>query len=389
MLVVARKHKTTLLLTSNLQRTTPISMSTETLNVELAERSYPIYFSNVAEEIKAEITKLRAAGRSVRVISDARVLNAHPSYLAQVGFEDNEILSLPSGEKTKSVEFLSQALSFLAEQSCNRDCALFAFGGGVIGDLAGYVAASYLRGIDFYQIPTTLLSMVDSSVGGKTGINLPEGKNLVGAFWQPKAVYIETALLETLPPHEFAAGMAEVIKYGMLADEQLFNDLEALDGLEAGSEELPGIVRRCCAIKAQVVADDEKETAASGGRALLNLGHTFAHAIENVAGYGQYLHGEAVGIGLSLATHLSVELGQIDENAITRADKIVSQFQLPTRLSEPLKVSDLMAAMQKDKKNRSGKLRFVSMTAIGKAVTSEGVDTSLVERLWQEAGAER
>jgi 3-dehydroquinate synthase len=272
-------------------------MPTETLTVQLAERSYPIHFSDVAERLKVDISNLRASGRTVRVISDARVLEAHPEYLTQVGFEDGEILSLPAGEATKSIEFFSQALSHLAGAASNRDCALFAFGGGVIGDLAGYVAASYLRGIDFYQIPSTLLSMVDSSVGGKTGINLPEGKNLVGAFWQPKAVYIDTALLQTLSPREFAAGMAEVIKYGMLADLELFNDLVALKGLDANSPELPAIVRRCCAIKAQIVADDEKETAASGGRALLNLGHTFAHAIENAAGYGHYLHGEAVGIG--------------------------------------------------------------------------------------------
>ncbi len=363
-------------------------MSTEALNVQLAERSYPIHFSQVAEQLKADVAALRAAGRSVRVISDARLLNAHPRYLAQAGFEDDEILSLPAGEPTKSVEFFSQCLSFLAGQAANRDCGLFAFGGGVIGDLAGYVAASYLRGIDFYQIPTTLLSMVDSSVGGKTGINLPEGKNLVGAFWQPKAVYIDTALLQTLPSREFAAGMAEVIKYGMLADLELFNDLEALDGLDASSPELPAIVRRCCAIKAQVVADDEKETAASGGRALLNLGHTFAHAIENVAGYGQYLHGEAVGIGLSLATRLSVALAQIPASDITRVDRVVSQFQLPTRLNEALKISDLMAAMQRDKKNRSGRLRFVTMTTLGTAVTTDGVESDGVEALWREAGAE-
>ena len=214
-------------------------MPTETLIVQLAERSYPIHFSDVAERLKADISNLRASGHSVRVISDAGVLKAHPEYLTQVGFEDGEILSLPAGEATKSIEFFSQALSHLASTASNRDCALFAFGGGVIGDLAGYVAASYLRGIDFYQIPSTLLSMVDSSVGGKTGINLPEGKNLVGAFWQPKAVYIDTALLQTLSPREFAAGMAEVIKYGMLADIELFNDLVALKGLNANSPELP------------------------------------------------------------------------------------------------------------------------------------------------------
>jgi 3-dehydroquinate synthase len=363
-------------------------MPTETLIVQLAERSYPIHFSDVAERLRADISNLRASGRSVRVISDALVLKAHPEYLTQVGFEDGEILSLPSGEATKSIEFFSQALSLLAGAASNRDCALFAFGGGVIGDLAGYVAASYLRGIDFYQIPSTLLSMVDSSVGGKTGINLPEGKNLVGAFWQPKAVYIDTALLQTLSPREFAAGMAEVIKYGMLADLELFNDLIALKGLDANSAELPAIMRRCCAIKAQIVADDEKETAASGGRALLNLGHSFAHAIENAAGYGEYLHGEAVGIGLSMATQLSVALEQIPSSDIALTDKVLYQFQLPTRLNEPLKLNDLMAVMQLDKKNRNGRLRFVTMTKLGSAVTTDGIDLALVEQLWRKAGAE-
>ena len=363
-------------------------MPTETLIVQLAERSYPIHFSDVAERLRADISNLRASGRSVRVISDALVLKAHPEYLSQLGFEDGEILSLPAGEATKSIEFFSQALSHLAGTASNRDCALFAFGGGVIGDLAGYVAASYLRGIDFYQIPSTLLSMVDSSVGGKTGINLPEGKNLVGAFWQPKAVYIDTALLQTLSPREFAAGMAEVIKYGMLADLELFNDLVALKGLDANSAELPTIVRRCCAIKAQIVADDEKETAALSGRALLNLGHSFAHAIENTAGYGQYLHGEAVAIGLGMATRLSAAIGQIPERDIKQVEEIIEKFGLPIRLNQALEISDLMAVMQLDKKNRNGRLRFVSMTKLGSAVTTDGIDLALVEQLWRKAGAE-
>ncbi|PXA05217.1 3-dehydroquinate synthase [Coraliomargarita sinensis] len=360
-------------------------MSTESLQVELAERSYPIHFSGSHELLKKEVHRLRDMGRSVRVISDARVLDAQPDYLAQAGFKDSEILSLPPGEQSKSVDSFSQALSFLANQACNRDCALFAFGGGVIGDLAGYVAASYLRGIDFYQIPTTLLSMVDSSVGGKTGINLPEGKNLVGAFWQPKAVYIDSTLLQSLPPREFAAGMAEVIKYGMLADAGLLSDLEDYAGLSAASEELPDVVRRCCAIKAQVVADDEKETASSGGRALLNLGHTFAHAIENVAGYGEYLHGEAVAIGLVLATRLSVELGQLHTESVERVESIIASYQLPTRLRDPLPMDQLMLAMQRDKKTRGGKLRFVSMKALGEAITSDGVDPKLVEEIWTQA----
>ena len=362
-------------------------MSTAPLTVKLAERSYPIHFSDSAAALKVDIAKLRTAGRSVRVISDARVLNAHPSFLAQAGFEDNEVLSLPHGEPTKSVERFSEALSFLASQAANRDCALFAFGGGVIGDLAGYVAASYLRGIDFYQIPTTLLSMVDSSVGGKTGINLPEGKNLVGAFWQPKAVYIDAGLLETLPPREFAAGMAEVIKYGMLADIKLFDQLQTLDGLDALSEELPGVIRKCCEIKAQVVAEDEKETAAMGGRALLNLGHTFAHAIENAAGYGEYLHGEAVAIGLKLATDLSIKIGQLPKSESARVESVISTFNLPMKMHTALRIADLMAAMQRDKKNRSGRLRFVTMNAIGAAITTEGIDTKLIESIWAAAGA--
>ncbi|MGB0258419.1 MAG: 3-dehydroquinate synthase family protein, partial [Coraliomargarita sp.] len=283
-------------------------------------------------------------------------------------FEANEILTLPAGEPTKSVEQFSNCLSFLASNALSRNCAVFAFGGGVIGDLTGYVAASYLRGVDFYQIPTTLLSMVDSSVGGKTGINLPEGKNLVGAFWQPKAVFINAVLLETLPEREFAAGMAEVIKYGMLADSQLFDDLEALGGLNAQSPELAEIIRRCCAIKAQIVADDEKETAASGGR-------------------GEYLHGEAVGIGLNLATQLSVQLDQIDAANIKRVNKVLDAYKLPTVLGSSLQIEDLMSAMLKDKKNRSGQLRFVTMNALGTAVTTDGIPSDTIESIWKDAGA--
>ncbi|WP_269522542.1 3-dehydroquinate synthase [Coraliomargarita parva] len=362
-------------------------MKTEALTVELADRSYPIHFSESLVSLKQCVRSLREAGRAVRVISDARVLDAQPDYLSQAGFKREEILSLPAGEPTKSIQYFDECLRFLASQAVNRDGALFAFGGGVIGDLTGFVAASYLRGIDFYQIPSTLLSMVDSSVGGKTGINLPEGKNLVGAFWQPKGVFIDVNLLKSLPKREFAAGMAEVIKTGMLADASLFEKLESLDGLQPESAELPDIIRRCCAIKASVVAADEKETAGSGGRALLNLGHTFAHAIENVAGYGDYLHGEAVGIGLHLATRLSTALGCIADKDVERVVRVCKTYRLPTVLESELPIGQLMAAMQRDKKNRAGKLRFVTMDAIGTAVTREDVDSELVRAIWKEAGA--
>ncbi len=363
-------------------------MIVESLIVELGERSYPIHFSDSLNLLRDDVANLRAAGRNVYVLSDETVLEAQPELLINAGFTLEEILSVPAGETTKSIQYFSQTLSFLANKSANRDAALFAFGGGVIGDLAGYVAASYLRGIDFYQIPTTLLSMVDSSVGGKTGINLPEGKNLAGAFWQPKAVYIDPNILKTLPPREFAAGMAEVIKYGMLYDLALFEEIERIDSLSVTSRELASIIRCCCATKAEIVAHDEKETAISGGRALLNLGHTFGHAIENVAGYGKYLHGEAVAIGLNLATHLSLELGQLDSNDVERVQKVLTNCNLPLGLKDPLPVEKLMLAMRHDKKNRHNKLRFVTLKMLGHAVTTENIDEALIKKLWENVGAE-
>jgi len=360
-------------------------MKPETLTVALAERSYPIHFEGSPAALRAEVNSLREAGRAVRLLSDARVLEAQPEYLGQAGFEDHEILSLPAGEPTKSVSTYAEALGFLAQHSINRDGAVFAFGGGVIGDLAGYVAASYLRGVDFYQIPTTLLAMVDSSVGGKTGLNLPEGKNLVGAFWQPRAVYIDTALLGSLPAREFAAGMAEVVKYGMLADAELFARLESIEPLSPDSPQLADIIRQCCSIKAAIVAADEKETAGNGGRALLNLGHTFAHAIENVAGYGDYLHGEAVAIGLVLASRLSEDLGRIRSEVTKRVVRILEKQKLPTRLRTELSIEKLMEAMQRDKKTKGGKLRFVILNRLGEAATVEGVDPAMVRSIWETA----
>ncbi len=362
-------------------------MKTQALQVELADRSYPIHFESPREVLARQIGHLRDAGHGLAAIVDQGLLEAQPTLLADLGLQPEECLALPAGEPTKATEPFSRSLSFLADRALNRDSVLFALGGGVIGDLAGFVAASYLRGISFHQVPTTLLAMVDSSVGGKTGINLPEGKNLVGAFWQPEAVYIDTTILQTLPAREFAAGMAEVIKYGLLADAELFNELERLDTLHSGSPELAQMIRRCCAIKARVVAEDEKETAASGGRALLNLGHTFAHAIENVAGYGDYLHGEAVAIGLHLAAILSVELGHIKAREISRISDLLQRYELPVRLKQNLPVEDLMEAMRRDKKNRSGQLRFVTLQKIGQAVTSDGIDPTQITRIWEEASA--
>jgi 3-dehydroquinate synthase len=229
--------------------------------------------------------------------------------------------------------------------------------------------------------------MVDSAVGGKTGVNLYAGKNLVGAFHQPRAVFCDTGLLKTLPPREFSAGMAEVIKTGMLADAELFAALEKGDRLTPRDQQLPGIVRRCCEIKAAVVKADERETAATGGRALLNLGHTFAHAIEAVAGYGEYLHGEAVAIGLVAASRLSEKLGLIDASSVKRVRFLIEANGLILRLREPLSREALVEAMRRDKKVKQGHLRFVVMESIGRAATRDDIELSEVVGIWSELGA--
>ncbi len=363
-----------------------MSLMAEMLTVQLKERSYPIHFAaDLRQEIRAEVGALVSRGSKVAVVTDSNVASRQERALAEMA-AGAPTLVLPPGESTKSLESFGRVLDFLAEQRLDRSGALFAVGGGVIGDLTGFAAASYLRGIDYYQVPTTLLAMVDSSVGGKTGINLGAGKNLAGAFHQPRGVFIATRLLETLPPREIAAGMAEVIKYGLLGDAALFSRLEQLP-LAVGSSELPAIVRRCCAIKACIVEKDEREEAKEGGRALLNLGHTFGHAIEQATGYGRYLHGEAVAIGLAAAARLSQKLGNLAPGDVTRVDAVLSAHVLPTRLTDALPAAGLMAAMTRDKKVRAGLPRFVVLTRLGDAVTHEGVSPALVEGVWRDVGA--
>lgn len=370
---------------------------TEQLTVELGERSYPIIFTDSIGFTTKQITaNFYDSRENIAIVYDNRVGITAKYFADGPGMMK---LGLDAGEAAKSFQYLEQITEALAQHKIDRGGSLIAEGGGVIGDLVGFAAATYLRGIDFYQVPTTLLAMVDSSVGGKTGINLAAGKNLVGAFWQPKAVFICTEFLKTLPPREFNAGMAEVIKYGMLYDRALFDQLVALDKpLAWDHPELPGIIRRCCEIKAAIVKADEKETAKSGGRALLNLGHTFAHAIENVAGYGTYLHGEAVGVGLVLAAELSLRLTEDGRTgyAFTAKDvaavkKLVARYQLPTSLRDPLAgkappgldVDALMDAMRRDKKVRAGQLRFVAMEELGRAVTVDDVPEDWVRELWR------
>jgi 3-dehydroquinate synthase len=356
------------------------------LKVNLGERTYPIYFGSELGSM-ASMTGIERPedDRQNALLLDEAVAGSHGADID--GFFGNvPRLVLPAGERTKALGVFGRVLDFLADAGLSRSARLWVVGGGVIGDLGGFAAASYLRGIRYVQVPTTLLAMVDSSVGGKTGINLSAGKNLAGAFHHPTAVLVATDFLRTLPAREFAAGAAEVIKYGLLGDSALFSQLEK-SPLASGSPSLADVIRRCCEMKAAFVESDERETAAQGGRALLNLGHTFGHAVEQVTEFSRYLHGEAVAIGLAAAARLSHRLRLIDAAEVGRVDAAISAHGLPTRLADPLPVDALMNAMQHDKKVRAGRLRFVVLERLGNAVTRDDVDPALIPGVWRDIGA--
>lgn len=357
------------------------------IKVRTARESYPIYIGRQLQNaLGDEIAKLKSQGSHLAVVTDTAIRQTIPQYFSGV-FEGIPTIEIPPGETSKSLSEFGRILDFFASNGLDRGGVAIAFGGGVVGDLTGFAAASWLRGVRFIQVPTTLLSMVDSSVGGKTGINIDSGKNLVGAFHQPISVYEDLDLLASLSPREFAAGMAEVVKYGMLGDSELFDMLEASPLLDPRDERLAGVVKRNCQLKADVVNADERELAGSDGRALLNLGHTFGHAIENVSGYGDYLHGEAVSVGFVAAANLSRRLGYIDSSQVDRISNTLEAHGLPVKLKSPLKKENLLSAMRKDKKVRAGRLRFVVLHRIGEAVTEDEVDMDLVSTVWDEVGA--
>lgn len=358
----------------------------ESLTVDLSTKKYLIEFQTGSlAGISGLLAKLTKEGRKSALLTDERVWQAIDPSLREI-LASLPRLELRAGEKTKSIAGFERVVDFMAGERLDRTSLLWVVGGGVIGDLGGFAAASYLRGVEFIQVPTTLLAMVDSSIGGKTGINLGAGKNLVGAFHHPNRVFIPSVALRTLPAREFAAGMAEVIKYGLLGDAALFGRLEKTP-LTVESKDLMVVVRRCCEMKAQVVRADERETAKEGGRALLNLGHTFGHAIEQVTAYTKYLHGEAVAVGLVAAARLSAKLGTLPESEVARVEKTVAAHGLPIRLNAPLKLEALLEAMMHDKKVRTGKLRFITLNRLGEAVTRSDVDPALVEAVWRELGA--
>ncbi len=265
------------------------------------------------------------------------------------GYDLIEVL-LPDGEEYKSLASTEKIYESLLKAKLDRKSALIALGGGVIGDITGFAASTYMRGIDFIQIPTTLLAQVDSSVGGKTGVNHPLGKNMIGAFWQPRLVWIDTATLETLPRREFLSGLGEVIKYGVIWDEDFFAYLESNRDkiLRLDKEALTHIIRRSCEIKAEVVSKDERE---SGLRAILNYGHTIGHAIETITGYKKYLHGEAVAIGMYMEARLSHQLGLIEKKAVERIKALIDSYELPSEMPDEIQINDLMEKMQIDKKD--------------------------------------
>jgi 3-dehydroquinate synthase len=288
-----------------------------------------------------------------------------------------DIATVPAGESTKSASHADQLWRLMLEFGSDRKSVVVAVGGGVVGDLAGFVAATYTRGIRFVQVPTTLLAQVDSSVGGKVGINLPGAKNMVGAFWQPSAVLIDTDVLNTLPLREYRSGLAEVVKYGVILDADFFAYLEAnIDGLnQREASAMRHIVARSCELKAQVVSADEREE--TGLRAVLNYGHTFCHAIEAETGYGTYLHGEAVAIGMLCASRLAESLGRIDPEVTRRQRELLEAVGLPLSVPE-VSHEVLIRAMQKDKKTEHGQLRFVLPSRLGHVELVSDVPEKLV-----------
>jgi 3-dehydroquinate synthase len=340
----------------------------ETLTVNLGDRSYPIHIGDGVLSCAGEFLIQLGLRGKVAVVTNPTVaqlyLDPMHEALTGAGFEVTPIL-LPEGEEHKNLKSLSVIYDRLVGDRFERKSAIVALGGGVIGDLAGFAAATYLRGIPYVQVPTTLLAQVDSSVGGKTGVNHHDGKNLIGAFYQPKLVLIDIAVLKTLPRRELVAGLAEVIKYGIIDDPVLFSllekEMQKIIGLDR--ELLARIVATSCAIKAGVVEKDERE---DDHRAVLNFGHTVGHALEGVTGFTRFLHGEAVGVGMVKATAISMHLGYCDGNDFARVQKLVEKVGLPSDIPADVRMLDLVQRMEVDKKSGGGKIKFVMCAGIGK-----------------------
>ena len=352
----------------------------QTLNVALDTRAYPIHIGRGLLN-KTELILPHLKRKSVAIVTNTTVAPLYLEVIAvplrAAGVSVLEII-LPDGEAYKNSDTLNRIYDALLQNRCERSTTLIALGGGVIGDLTGYAAATYLRGVPFIQVPTTLLSQVDSSVGGKTGINHPLGKNMIGAFYQPKLVLADTDTLKTLPPREFSAGVAEVVKYGLIRDADFFDWLEInINKLMALEEAVTSYaIYRSCQNKAEVVIADEHE---SGERALLNLGHTFGHAIENAMGYGVWLHGEAVAAGTMLAADLSLRMGWLNQGDYNRMYALLTASSLPLR-APSLGSEKYLALMANDKKVENSKIRLVLQQGIGKSVLTSDYDAEKLKQ---------
>lgn len=350
------------------------------LNLDLGERSYPIFIGyNLLKDPQYLTTYI--AGDEVLVVTNTTLAGLYLNQtLASLSGKKVDRLILPDGEEYKRLDQVDVILTKLLELNYSRKATLIALGGGVIGDTVGFAAAIYQRGINFIQIPTTLLAQVDSSVGGKTGVNHPLGKNMIGAFHQPKAVIIDLKTLESLPTRELKAGLAEVYKYGLILDKTFFDwcEQEYQNLIHKETHALAQAIYRSCQIKARVVAEDEKE---AGKRALLNLGHTFGHAIEGFMGYGRWLHGEAIAVGMLMAAELSEHMGWIDQEAVNRIRRLLANTQLPTQPPAEMNEDTFMAWMMRDKKVMSGQLRLVLLKAIGQAIVTADYDPQALKNI--------
>ncbi|HEX7764056.1 MAG TPA: 3-dehydroquinate synthase [Cellvibrio sp.] len=359
----------------------------QVLTVNLDDRSYPIYIGEALLSQPELLTK-HIRGRQVCVVTNERVA---PLYLDKLceslsAYQVSRVI-LADGESHKTLDVWASIFDTLLSERHNRTTTLIALGGGVVGDMTGFAAACYQRGVDFIQIPTTLLSMVDSSVGGKTGVNHPLGKNMIGAFYQPQCVLADISLLASLPPRELSAGIAEIIKYGLIADYDFFmwleNNIEAL--MRGDVSALSYAVQRSCENKADVVAQDERE---GGLRAILNLGHTFGHAIETAQGYGNWLHGEAVGAGMAMAADLSWRRGAISAAELQRTLDLLTRANLPIKAPADMTPAQFMELMGVDKKVLDGRLRLVLLEAMGKAITTSEIDLAMLQQTFDACKAD-
>jgi 3-dehydroquinate synthase len=351
----------------------------KTLTVELGDRSYPIHIGQKLLQQPELITR-HIHGRQVMVVTNDTIAPLYLDTVKQLldGYDLATVI-LPDGEQYKNLGTLNTIFDGLLEQRFNRSCTLVALGGGVVGDITGFAAASYQRGVAFVQVPTTLLAQVDSSVGGKTGVNHERGKNMIGAFHQPGCVIIDTDTLDTLDDRQLAAGLAEVIKYGLIRDSEFYDWLDDnIERLKARDKAaLSHAIERSCALKAEIVAADERE---SGQRALLNLGHTFGHAIETGTGYGNWLHGEAVATGMLMAADLSARHHWLPVTDVRRLESLLRRASLPTSPPDSMDEQQFLQLMAVDKKVMDGGLRLVLLKGIGKAVVTGDFDPALLSQ---------